>query len=272
MASFSVFDIIKLTPKNNCGDCNYATCMAFAVAVVSGNVSIKACPHIDQSVVESMGIFKEQPAPAASPDSMLLKELKSKILDTDFQGIAEDLGARLVRDGDGTDALEIYYLGRTVTVSASNISSQDGLELDPRDQILLYNYIFFGGKGELSGEWVGLESFPNSISKVSTLKRYTEDRLSERFGTDIDSLPALAKKFGARDVSACYADICIEVPVLPKLPLQIHLWGAEPDEGFEAKAKVLYDKKAIDFLDLESLVFAAERLVEEIIAVEDKNQ
>ena len=44
--------------------------------------------------------------------------------------------------------------------------------IDPRDQILLYNYVASGGGQAPQGMWVGMESLPNSIAKVRTLAAY----------------------------------------------------------------------------------------------------
>ncbi len=34
------------------------------------------------------------------------------------------------------------------------------------------------------------------------------------------------------------------------------------EDGFEARVKILFDQNVMDFLDLESLVFAAERMAD----------
>jgi len=52
------------------------------------------------------------------------------------------------------------------------------------------------------------------------------------------------------------------VPVLPRLPLFVLFWDEEQEEGFPAKVKVLFDQGVLDFLDIESLVFSAERMAE----------
>ena len=39
-------DIFKLTPKKNCKECGSPTCMAFAMKVAQGAVSIDKCPYM----------------------------------------------------------------------------------------------------------------------------------------------------------------------------------------------------------------------------------
>jgi len=66
----------------------------------------------------------------------------------------------------------------------------------------------------------------------------------------------------ASEVPECHADFCLVVPVLPKVPIQVHFWDADHEDGFPAGVKVLFDRNALQFLDIESLIFAAERMTE----------
>ncbi len=267
----NVLDILRLTPKTNCGECGFPTCMAFCVGVTTGKASWKQCPYIDESKAEEMFPAKAGNAEASGgldPDTALLRELKQKIRDVDLGQRAKGLGARLIKSEGGSKGLEFTYLGRTVVVTPSGIVDGSGRELDPRDQILLYNYVFFGGRGELSGQWVGLESFPNSVSKVVTLRRYTEEKLSSYFEGRSKELVEACKKIGGKIVKPCHAEVCVRVPILPKVPVQVHFWDSDQEDGFPAKVKVLFDKRALDFLDIESLIFAAERMAEMMVEEE----
>ncbi|MBE0477901.1 acetyl-CoA decarbonylase/synthase complex subunit gamma [Candidatus Aerophobetes bacterium] len=40
--------IYKLLPKTNCGDCNFPTCMAFAMQVAAKKVALNQCPHASE--------------------------------------------------------------------------------------------------------------------------------------------------------------------------------------------------------------------------------
>ena len=53
-------DIFKLTPKTNCKDCGNPTCMAFAMKVASGALSIDKCPHMSP---EALATLSEATAP-----------------------------------------------------------------------------------------------------------------------------------------------------------------------------------------------------------------
>ncbi len=252
----NVIEIVKLTAKNNCKQCGFPTCMAFAVSVSAGNCAISLCPYI--KIPQAVSVV----SPVDS-DSLLLRELKARARAADIASLAEGLGANLVVY-QGRPALRFCYLGSDITLSADFIGYETGLELDPRDQILLYNYLFFAGSGPLSGNWIGLESLPNSISKVSTLRRYAEGRIASFFAGKKEQLKAACLSINAMPFPDCHADLCMVVPVLPKVPMLLYFWDEDRDEGFESRVKIVFDARVMDFLDIESIVFAAERMVEKL--------
>lgn len=252
----SVLEIVKATPKTNCKACGQISCMAFAVAVMSGNLDISACPYIvtpANDVSSSSESFDAETA--------LLKELRGKIQGVNLEMKAAALGAEVIDSSEGI-LLRLPYLGTGVLISKDSIVSENNMELEPRDQILLYNYIFFASDAPLSGNWVGLEAFPNSISKVVTLRKYTEEKLANAFDGRLNELKAILASMSGVILQECHADLCMQVSILPKVPVQVHFWNSSQEDGFAAQSKVLFDAAAMHFLDIESLVFAAERMAE----------
>lgn len=47
-------DIFKLTPKKNCKECGNPTCMAFAMKVAQGALSIDACPYMSEDAIAQL--------------------------------------------------------------------------------------------------------------------------------------------------------------------------------------------------------------------------
>ena len=47
-------DIFKLTPKKNCKECGNPTCMAFAMKVAQGAVSIDKCPYMSEEALATL--------------------------------------------------------------------------------------------------------------------------------------------------------------------------------------------------------------------------
>ncbi|MEY8763295.1 MULTISPECIES: (Fe-S)-binding protein, partial [Clostridium] len=46
--------IFKLTPKKNCKDCGFPTCLAFSMKVASGAAEISKCPHMSKESIEKL--------------------------------------------------------------------------------------------------------------------------------------------------------------------------------------------------------------------------
>ena len=271
-------EFVALTPKSNCGRCGHPTCLAFAVAVTKGGTAASGCPFIDLDKLppeldRDRGGKGLQAVDRGQEerDMALVAHLKSKVQALDFSRLAHRLGAQWTQDRP--DELCFSYLGRPVLLDRTHLQV-DGQELvDPRDQILLYNYVAFGGGDPPGGNWVGMESLPNSISKVRTLATYCEQRLGDLFCGRPAALADLCRQVGGVSGPAEQsADVGMIVPVLPHVPIYLLFWDEDPEDGFEARVKVLFDQEVMDFLDLESLVFAAERLADRLIELDTHEQ
>lgn len=255
-------EILKRVPKNNCGECGYPACLAFAAHVSKSGEDPKKCPYIDLR-----GLNLDS-APASSLDQLaaqrdldLIRHLKSKLNNIDLALLAEPLGASFANDH-----LSFLYLGQEVMISKDQLLINNTLPEDPRDQILLYNYIHFGGGTLHQDQWVGLESLPNSISKVRTLSTYCEEKLAAFFqGRTSEEILHLCSTVGGKSLSGTTASAAFTIPVLPKILHQLFFWDEEPEDGFGAKVKILFTADVLNFLDIESLVFTAERMAEHII-------
>jgi hypothetical protein len=180
-----------------------------------------------------------------------------------FPTLAEPLGAEW--KANQPDTLVFSYLGQEVLFSKDTILLDSAEPEDPRDQILLYNYVASGGRRRPDGDWIGLESLPNSISKVKTLETYCENRLADLFtGKAPDHILAHNRKMGGIPEPDTTASLAIIIPVLPLVPQYLLFWDQEPEDGFGARVKLLFDRNVLDYLDLESLVFSAERLADRL--------
>jgi len=262
MATMNPLDIFKRTPKTNCGACGHPTCLAFGAAVAKTGEDPTRCPHLDLTGLElgarEAGSMEDL---ARERDLALVAHLKSKVAALDFGALAEPLGAGW--NVAEPDVLTFAYLGRAVRLAKSGILMAGAEPEDPRDQILLYNYVSMAGGRAPDNTWVGLESLPNTISKVRTLATYSEAPLARLFADlDSETIRRLGHEIGAIAGPGTSGEVELIVPVLPMLPQYVIFWPAEPADGFAAKVKVLFDHHVLDFLDVESLIFTAERMAE----------
>ncbi|MFZ5764571.1 MAG: DUF3786 domain-containing protein [Thermodesulfobacteriota bacterium] len=259
-------DIVQRTPKTNCGQCGYPTCLAFAANVARSGEDPRKCPFLR---LDGLVLDKQ---PGAGLDKLgeqhdleLVRRLRGQIADLDLAAITPALGIH-PPSAENDGRLSFSYLNHQVLLDQRTLLIDGREPEDPRDQILLYNYIRFGGGAPPTGEWIGLESLPNSISKVKTLARYCEEPLARLFaGQSRTKIIAACRSVGAAPLSSAATDLTFLVPVLPRLPQQLLFWDEEKEDAFPARVKILYDAGVLDYLDLESLVFSSERLAEKII-------
>lgn len=261
MKKISPLLIVKHTPGSNCGECGHPSCLAFGAALVAGTSVAGACPYLDTNGLDlpQSAVVKD----AKTRDLELIAHLKQKLRDLDFAALAPGLGAEVTAAG----ALEFPYLGRRAEVGKDLVLFDGHEPGDHRDQILLYNYVAMGGGSGVAGEWVGMESLPNSISKIKTLAAYAEEPLARLFAGRKERAAGCLERLGGRAETGHGADLGVVVPVLPRLPVMVLFWDEDAQDQFAARVKLLFDRDVLTVLDLESMVFAAERLAEEARAV-----
>ncbi|MCS7149387.1 MAG: DUF3786 domain-containing protein [Caldimicrobium sp.] len=265
MASY--LDLLKLLPKTNCRECGEESCLLFALKVFSRSISPDRCPYLKTSVLPA-----ELSASKITFDQTFenLKYLREKFRNLEnFLERAENLGCQMREEGN---SLLLSYLDIKIEIALGEggkpleIRDWAKAPLDPRDEILLCNYFLFNGKDSLSLNFVGLESFPHSISKVKTLKAYGEDPLAELMSSCSPALEEILRNFIITDYVKLTSGTSFIVWVLPRVPLKITFWEGDLEEGLSPSCKILYDQVALSYLDLECLVFCAERLVEKLKA------
>lgn len=257
-------DIVRRTPKTNCAQCGYPTCLAFSAAVAKSGEDFRKCPYMDSTglnAAEQIGPTLEELS--GQRDLSLVQHLKNKIAELDFSLIAAPLGATFC--GENGQTLSFPFLAQEVLLSRNGILLDGCTPDDPRDQILIYNYVYSQGGPAPARDWIGLETLPNSISKVRTLATYCENRLAELFAdfTVKRIMTACDRLGGVAQPSSSATFGCI-IPVLPMIPQYLVYWEAEPEDGFPAKVKILFDRQVLNFLDLESLIFSSERMADRL--------
>ncbi len=57
----SAIEIYKLLPKTNCGDCDFPTCLAFAMQLANLKVELGQCPHVSEDAHAALGAASAPP-------------------------------------------------------------------------------------------------------------------------------------------------------------------------------------------------------------------
>jgi len=263
-------DLYRITPRTNCGECGHPTCLAFATQAVVGESALDACPHMDPSALQPLrerlerqlaqGIGKKRES-----FEKTLEFLRAEVAPWLTPRNASALGADFFLLEGAVPGVRLPYLDDAVLVTVEDVVSLRGRALSPWEKIFLYNYVI-GGAVEPSERWVGMESLPNSVSKIKSLKAHCEEPLAKAFPDDRDALRRAASGLFQEVQSAeGEADWIGECALLPKVRVRLLWWAGEAQEGFPARVKFLFDARVLETLDLESLLFACEQISERLL-------
>lgn len=271
--TISALELYKKLPRTNCGDCGVPTCLAFATKVVVEGATLGACPYLSpEALALADQIANQQQQGVGRKRDQLaiaLKHLQEKVAPLDLEAQAARLGAEFGQE-NGRPYLRLPYFGHPVQVFKDEIRYAPAAAPNPWDAILLYNYIASQGSRPPQGSWIKFESLPNSISKAKTLHRLERD-LAAAFSGRVPTLRQRAAVLGATPVQfSDQADLQVIFTPLPRLPVLLIFREAEPEEGFAAQAEFLFDTGVMDYLDLESLLFLVERLIDHLQAEPEK--
>ena len=110
-----------------------------------------------------------------------------------------------------------------------------------------------------------LKEFPNTISKIVSMRERVEIPLKKAFSENPESLSLSCENFGGANVKGQYpsCDLAYEFKAFPKIPVVLLFWRAT--DGFEADAKLLFDETIIQHLDIEAILFLSEHLCNMLI-------
>jgi hypothetical protein len=263
----SPVDIYKnILPKTNCGDCDFPTCLAFASMVVKEKIPLNRCPHLDPAVTEKyQKILQKQHEAGKHVKKDMSKDAlqwaKERASSVNIEDLQDKIGGKLCND-DNNYYLELPYFKDRIVIKKENISFENGSALDIWEQVFIYNHIAQKGNSKPAGKWKALEEFPNSVSKIVSMRDSVEVPLLEKFSGYTEELLEAAKSLGGVDITEKdnFADLVILFRPLPRIPIMLLFWEEDKEEGFDAKVKLLFDETIAEHLDLESIIFLSERL------------
>lgn len=247
-------ELYKKLPRKQCGECRQKTCMPFALAVVRGEATLSECPHMD---AEAQVRLSEELTQTDWKEA-LIATLTEEIKGIPFKDVAEGIGGEL-----RGDALVLRCLGREYAVSADGEITSTG-HLTPWMKILFLQYIKTAGSGPLSGQWISFSDLRGGMVKAAALSRECEAPLRDLFERDPHKVIQILEALGADQRSDFATAHAWRLFLLPRIPVVLLRWAAE--EEFGSTVKLLFDRSADRFLDVESLIFLVEGLVKEIEA------
>ena len=249
-------DIYKLLPKTNCGKCGMSSCFGFAAKLASHQVALDNCPNMTAAAREALHeTDAEKRDMQGTVFEQSLRALQPKVQALDFRRISALFGATLT----GPDRLAIPFLNEGFTVTKEKIVDASGKQPQPFISILIYNHLCMPAPPAPMDEWITFSSVPASHAKDKAWAGHVEDVIAKHFDGRIGALKAACEKFGGVPASISgNHDAAFEFRFFPHYPVLLLFYNSVPEENFPAQCKLLLDKTAPHYLDIESIVVLGE--------------
>jgi len=274
----SVVDLYRdILPKTNCKDCGFPACLAFAGMVVSEKHPIENCPHLSGDVVEKCKaeLAKQYLSGKWLKRDMAddaLKWARERSASMKIEDLPDRIGGRLIKK-EKNYALELPYFTDFIIISKYSITNKEGSNLTRWEQVFINNHMAQGGSKLPTGKWKGFVEFPNTVSKMKSMKEHVEKPLIKKFKGKPDGLLIAGEKLGGHDMTdeIRSADLALLFRPLPRIPVMLMFWDEDLDDDFDAEVKLLFDESILDHLDIESIMFLSERLTQLLCEYECSN-
>jgi len=248
--------IYTLLPKTNCGKCGLPSCFGFAAKLATRQASPDDCPSMAEKDRESLreaGIGQRD-----SPGTVYeqaLASLQPKIQALDFEKTARLFGAIIT----GPDCFVLKFLNENYVVTKEKLLDPTGNEPRPWISILIYNHLCMPDPPSPSGEWITFGSVPASHAKDKAWAGHVEDVIAKHFTGNVDALKAACERLGGvKAIVPGNHDAAYAFGFFPHYPAQLLFYDAVPGEDFPAQCRLLLDKTAPRYLDIESIVVLGE--------------
>lgn len=241
------FDIYKLLPQTNCGECTLPNCLAFSAAVIKGQKVPADCPYLktaDREALASRIGIREDFNRTRGED---LAELQSRVSTMDFSAKAGLLGARLV-----SGKLVVKSLGKDFFIdSRGNVTSECHTHAWMMAPLL--SYIVQSSGEDITGRWVPFRELKDGSPMNPLFVQRGEKPLKKLLDSNSELLGDLITMFrGARaDNNLFSSDIALSLYPLPKVPILICYWNQEGD--MDSDLNIFFDASADKHLKIEAL-------------------
>ncbi len=163
---------------------------------------------------------------------------------------------------DGQLHLKMLFQPYAVDVPGFIVRWANGQEAPSFFQSLILSYLQTANGAALADRWISYRELPNGGFYHRAFQGYAPDRLSKRWGLDVDSFAAACRALGGAPLEL--GDAGFMLRVLPRVSMAAIYWLG--DEDFASRASILFDANAHYYMVTDGLAILGNQLVSKILA------
>jgi len=188
---------------------------------------------------------------------LALSSAQKQLKGMDPQVVAERSGTAL-GTGDEGEYLEITFLNQRyrVLLPHGEVRAESGEEPPLVRGVLILHYLIQAQGTKLARRWVDFRSLPGGVVYYPVFRGRVISRLVRVFGQRPQELIAAAAPLGGRPIEM--ADVGVEIPAFPRVPVVLALW--EASEEFGPEGTVMYDDALPAYLETEDAIVVCEEI------------
>jgi hypothetical protein len=187
------------------------------------------------------------------------KELEEEIRHVDLKEAADAIGGNY-ENRNGGGIIRLKMMNKEYEVRKEGLFENDNYCQDSWSKIIIYDYVRRKGNIPLTGDWVSLGHFPDAASHSKAFQKNAEDKISEKFNSDLRGLVSRCKELEGLETSGkLKADYVCGFNLLPCVPMYLCFW--EADDEYSASCKLYVDRSAEAYIDIEYLAYLLEWFV-----------
>jgi len=157
--------------------------------------------------------------------------------------------------------LEMLFQPYQVDATTFVVSKPDGPELPSFFQSLILSYLETADGAPSADRWISFRELPNGGFYHRAFQGYAPDRLSKRWGLDIDGFVSACRAWGGMRLEL--GDAGFALRVLPRIQMAAIYWLG--DEDFPSRASILFDANAHHYMVTDGLAILGSQLVGKIL-------
>ena len=169
--------------------------------------------------------------------------------------VAERSGAEWHQD---EGYLELPFLNSRYRVSLPDAMVRDEAGEEPPlvRRVLILHYLLQAHGTGLAGRWVDFRSIPGGAVYYPVFRGRVISRLVRMFGERPRDLISAAAPLGGQPIEM--ADVGVEIPAFPRVPVVLALW--EASEEFGPEGAVMFDDSLPTYLETEDAIVVCEEI------------